>query len=359
MMNGTFTTAGLAISLLLGLNGGALAQGPGGQDRNGDRDSQYGASLDARQHGYEHAYRDGADQGRQDRSNRAAYSLNKSSYQNGARNYEPFMGSRGEYMRGYREGYKAGYDDTYYGRPVRYSQIYGRRANDNQPQTRDDVYAARPWSSADMANDVGYRDGVTAGQQDRARNVRSNYQSSDIYMNADLGYRPSYGDRDAYRQHFRDSFTRGYQDGYGQSNEYGQSNGYERPNGYRQPNAQAFEGPTVRVDANPAWTDTGLTVRRGDRVAFRATGEINFGRSPGQTAGSDGNASLRKGSYPVSGMPVGALVGRIGNGAPFAIGSNTQPITMPADGRLTLGVNDDQVGDNSGFFSVVVTRSGR
>ena len=55
-------------------------------------------------------------------------------------------------------------------------------------------------------------------------------------------------------------------------------------------------------------------------------------------------------------MPVGGLIGRVGNSAPFPIGSNTQPIRMPATGALMLGVNDNELGDNSGFFSVVITR---
>jgi hypothetical protein len=32
---------------------------------------------------------------------------------------------------------------------------------------------------------------------------------------------------------------------------------------------------------------------------------------------------------------------------------------MPATGRLMLGVNDNEVGDNSGFFSVIVTKTGQ
>ena len=55
-------------------------------------------------------------------------------------------------------------------------------------------------------------------------------------------------------------------------------------------------------------------------------------------------------------MPVGGLIGRVGNSAPFPIGANVQPIRMPANGTLLLGVNDDATADNSGFFSVVVTR---
>ncbi len=112
----------------------------------------------------------------------------------------------------------------------------------------------------------------------------------------------------------------------------------------------------VRVEANQAWSDTGITVKKGDRVSFRATGQINFGQSPGQTAGPDGNGSMKQQSYPVPVMPVGGLIAKVGNSAPFPIGSNTQAIVMPADGRLMLGVNDNELGDNSGYFSVVVTK---
>ena len=54
-------------------------------------------------------------------------------------------------------------------------------------------------------------------------------------------------------------------------------------------------------------------------------------------------------------MPVGGLIGRVGNSAPFPIGSNTQRIRMPADGTLMLGVNDQNLGDNSGYFTVTIT----
>jgi hypothetical protein len=112
----------------------------------------------------------------------------------------------------------------------------------------------------------------------------------------------------------------------------------------------------VQVAANQQWTDTGVTVRKGDRVAFKTTGEIRFGQSADQTAGPDGNPSLRNPAYPVPVMPVGGLIGKVGNSASFPIGSNTQPIVMPADGKLYLGVNDNELGDNSGAFSVTVTK---
>jgi hypothetical protein len=55
-------------------------------------------------------------------------------------------------------------------------------------------------------------------------------------------------------------------------------------------------------------------------------------------------------------MPIGGLIFRVGNGAPSSIGSNNQPIVMPADGRLYLGVNDDQFSDNTGAFVVTIIR---
>ncbi len=112
----------------------------------------------------------------------------------------------------------------------------------------------------------------------------------------------------------------------------------------------------VRVEANQAWSDSGITVKKGDRVAFRANGQIAFGPNPGQTAGPDGNNALHQQAYPVPVMPVGGLIGKVGNSAAFPIGSNTQPIVMPADGRLMLGINDNELGDNSGYFTVTVTK---
>ena len=120
--------------------------------------------------------------------------------------------------------------------------------------------------------------------------------------------------------------------------------------------ATAAPGITVRVDATQAWTDTGLSVNQGDRLAFRASGKIQFGQFGGQTATPDGNPRERRATFPDPSVPVGALLGRIGNGAPFAIGMQTQPLVMPASGRLMLGVNDNDLSDNSGVFTVIVSR---
>jgi hypothetical protein len=53
---------------------------------------------------------------------------------------------------------------------------------------------------------------------------------------------------------------------------------------------------------------------------------------------------------------VGALLGRVGNSAPFGIGTQTQPLPMPASGRLMLGVNDNELADNGGAYTVIVSK---
>jgi hypothetical protein len=97
-------------------------------------------------------------------------------------------------------------------------------------------------------------------------------------------------------------------------------------------------------------------VNQGDRVAFNASGQIQFSQNATQTATPDGNPSERRATYPDPTVPVGALLGKIGNSAPFGIGMQTQPLVMPASGRLMLGINDNELADNSGFFTVVVAK---
>ncbi len=325
-----------------------------------DRRAQYGGSLDARQHGYEHAYRDGADRGRQDRERRAAYSLKDNDYQIGARTYERAFGDRNQYMDGYREGYKAGYDDGFAGRDGQYSQLYARPQAGVRVSPRDDPYADRPYSSTDMAFDAGYREGITLGQQDRGRNSRSNYRNSSAYKNADLGYRSTYGDKRQYQTQYRDGIERGYEDGFGRvagrqlRQRFAQPQFERRPQ-HRGRNVQATQGGTFTVAANRQWTPTGIRVNQGEVLRFTSSGEIRFTGNADDRAGVAGSPAHKF----VSGAPLptalaGALIGRIDSGLPFGIGDQTS-ITVPATGLLYLGTNDDNVSDNSGQFQVVIS----
>lgn len=193
------------------------------------------------------------------------------------------------------------------------------------PDFRDDGFANPEWR-------FGSR-GEPDGRDGRLENRGGGFDNRDggdgRFENRDGGF----ANRDRGGFESRDSRDRG--------------NG-NNPNGAAQAN--------VRVNANQAWTNTGIEVRAGDLVTFRTSGRINFGQGGTQTAGPDGNDAVRRQNYPVTAMPVGGLIGRVGNSAPFPIGSNTQPIRMPADGALLLGVNDNELGDNSGAFTVDVAR---
>jgi hypothetical protein len=114
-------------------------------------------------------------------------------------------------------------------------------------------------------------------------------------------------------------------------------------------------GPAVFVDATKQWTDTGITVRAGDRVSFSTSDKVHISAPTEVGPEGDQMVSGRR-SYAVPNAGPGTLVGRVGSGRAFLIGNNTNPIVMPSNGRLSLGVNDDNYKDNSGGFNVVVVK---
>jgi hypothetical protein len=115
----------------------------------------------------------------------------------------------------------------------------------------------------------------------------------------------------------------------------------------------------VIVDGTRPWTATGITVARNQTVQFASSGTIQLGLGADDVAGPSGSRTGRLApGAPLPKIPAGALIGRVGNGPPFAIGGQPQ-VLMPANGELFLGVNDDGFGDNSGQFTVTVTAGGR
>lgn len=117
------------------------------------------------------------------------------------------------------------------------------------------------------------------------------------------------------------------------------------------------EGSGIAVQGNAAWTPTGMTVRRGDRLTFNATGEVRLSNDSADVANANGSRAGRKvAGAPVPDAAAGALVARVGNSPAFPIGES-QTVTMPANGQLFLGINDDHVADNQGGFRVTVQRA--
>ena len=112
---------------------------------------------------------------------------------------------------------------------------------------------------------------------------------------------------------------------------------------------------SVVVPSNVQWTNTGFNVSRGQYLRFEPSGEIRLstnGEDIGRPAGAMSARKADRATIPT--IPVGALIGRVGNGQPFPIGDTTNAFDMPDSGRLFLGVNDDHVQDNSGNYVVKV-----
>jgi hypothetical protein len=68
-----------------------------------------------------------------------------------------------------------------------------------------------------VAADTGYRDGVSAGSQDRKQRRRFQPRQSTAWKNGLAGYDRALGSQATYRTAYRIAFEDGYQDGFGAS----------------------------------------------------------------------------------------------------------------------------------------------
>jgi len=138
----------------------------------------------------------------------------------------------------------------------------------------------------------------------------------------------------------------------------GQTRSRQRQTGDGERNRETQE-VTLDVSATSRGTDTNIDVRQGDQISFIASGSIIAGRRIGQVGPEGGRLSgfgAIVGTRPLPSAGPGALIGyiRFANGQtgqPFLIG-NQLALTVPADGRLFIAINDDDYSDNSGSFSV-------
>jgi hypothetical protein len=110
----------------------------------------------------------------------------------------------------------------------------------------------------------------------------------------------------------------------------------------------------VMVVANVPWTDTGIDINGGQTIYFESIGEIRWG--PNRRAGPSGEPnSPNNPARPMPNRPGAALIGRVGSSTDyFYVGDDRGGIRMRGAGRLFLGINDDNLQDNTGYFRVIV-----
>ena len=77
-----------------------------------------------------------------------------------------------------------------------------------------------------------------------------------------------------------------------------------------------------------------------------------------ETTAANGNGCLpdypAANGFPLGSRPCWSLIGNIGGGAPFYVGTNTS-FTASTGGVLSLGINDNNLPDNSGSWTATVT----
>lgn len=117
---------------------------------------------------------------------------------------------------------------------------------------------------------------------------------------------------------------------------------------------------TISVPGESRGVDAGIDLRSGDQLMITATGSVTAGRRAGVVSPDGGRQSAAGAfgvtTYPVPTAGVGALIGYIlqsdGQRSQYFLIGSQSTLTVPADGRLYLLVNDDNYSDNSGSFSV-------
>src|SRR5882724_12029968 len=110
----------------------------------------------------------------------------------------------------------------------------------------------------------------------------------------------------------------------------------------------------VRADnASNGWTNSGLVVRRGQRLRISASGRVSLGTN--RYATPDGLPNIPDRDKLMRNQPTGGLIAVIGDdNDDFIFVGRGRDFVAQRDGVLFLGVNEGNLGDNSGNFDVVI-----
>lgn len=110
----------------------------------------------------------------------------------------------------------------------------------------------------------------------------------------------------------------------------------------------------VRGDnATNGWTNSGLVVRRGQRLRISATGRVMLGANRASTPA--GLPTLADRDKLMRNEPTGALIAVVGDdNDDFILIGRSREFVAQRDGVLFLGVNEGNLNDNTGTYEVTV-----
>ncbi|HSK65184.1 MAG TPA: hypothetical protein VK893_15125 [Pyrinomonadaceae bacterium] len=144
-----------------------------------------------------------------------------------------------------------------------------------------------------------------------------------------------------------------------------QTNSNNQPDGINAPRsidpAPSSATPTfftikvgVRADnANNGWTNSGLVVRKGQRLRISASGRVSLGRGRFSTPG--GLAMVQDQDKLMRNEATGALIAVIGDdNDDFILIGPRRDFVAQRDGVLFLGVNEGDLADNTGTYDIVI-----
>lgn len=136
---------------------------------------------------------------------------------------------------------------------------------------------------------------------------------------------------------------------------------YQPPTNTQTNNPSTSSQPTffqinVRVRADNSsngWTNSGLVVRRGQRLRISASGRVSLGNNRSSTP--DGLPNIPDREKLMRNQPTGGLIAVIGDdNDDFIFIGRGRDFVAQRDGVLFLGVNEGNLSDNSGTFDVVI-----
>jgi hypothetical protein len=133
-----------------------------------------------------------------------------------------------------------------------------------------------------------------------------------------------------------------------------------RPNDTQQPVTNTSQPTffTIKVsvkadNTNNGWTNSGLVVRKGQRIRITASGRVSLGK--GRFATPGGVSTITDSDKLMRNESTGALIAVIGDdNDDFLLIGPRREFVAQRDGVLFLGVNEGDLADNTGTYDIVI-----
>jgi hypothetical protein len=184
---------------------------------------RYGRDLERR--AYESGYREGLEEGQNDARHNRDFSYQRhDEYRDADSGYRRSDGDIYVYRRSFRQGFQAGYSESYDRSVANYGGRYPRGNTYPQGNGYPGYPGGYGYPNSNPSNrggfrspaaENGYRDGIEAGRNDARDHGRYDPIRSRRYREGDHDYDGRYGSRDDYKREYRSAFQQGYQEGYG------------------------------------------------------------------------------------------------------------------------------------------------